>query len=348
MILLSMLTAGYTAWSLVEFYFFIPNILIFYIASKIKPNQQRQLLTTVFIAATIICIYAIYQYFIGLRHTLEYLSLTQQMGSVGKFLSSRRAFATFISPNIFSSYVVMMLFVAMGLLKGSKGREGLAYCVGTCAIALSLLYTKSLGGFLAFAITFLLFMPHLFPSFTFKRVKIIKFSFIVILIACILILICKFFFWGRLSQFFDLANPNNSIVQRLYYWKASIGMIEDYPLTGIGWRRFGILYESYRPFSANTSQYAHNLFLQILVETGPLGLASFLLIVVTFLFNGIIVIMRKNTQGRFMKIGLFYAGCGFLIHNVIDLSFYFGQAAFFWWMIAGLFSNFRLGENQGS
>jgi len=340
-ILFSMLIAGYAAQSLLELYFFIPNILIFYIASKIKPLRQRQLLLGVFLAASIICIYAIYQYFIGLRHTLKYLNPAQQSGPIGKFLNSKRVFATFISPNIFSSYIVMMLFVSIGLLRSSKGTEKLIYCMGIAVMALSLLYTKSFGGLLAFAIAFLLFMPHLFPSFALTRAKITWFSFIVIFVTCFFILICKFFFWDRLSQLLDLHNPNNSIVQRLYYWKASIDMIKDAPFTGIGWRRFGALYGFYKPFLANISHYSHNVFLQILVETGPLGLAVFLSIVITFLINGLIV-MKKNTERRFLKIGLFYAGCAFLIQNFIDLSFYFGQAAFFWWMIAGLFSNFRL------
>ena len=340
-ILVSMILSGWTAWSLSELYFFVPNILIFYIVSKIKHNQERQLLACIFFTAGIICTYAIYQYFIGLRHTFEYLSPAQQGSFVGRFLSSRRVFATFISPNIFASYVVMMLFLSMGLLRQSKGEKRLIYWTGITAMALSLVYTKSFGGILVFAGTFFLFMPHLFPSATFRRVNILWFSFIIILITCTFLLICKLFFCSRLSQLLDLYNPNNSIVQRIYYWKASINMIKEFPFTGIGWRRFGMLYELYRSPSANTSHYSHNVFLQILVEAGPLGLVSFLLIVVTFLRNGLIVI-RNSTEHTALKVGLFYAGCVFLIHNVIDLSFYFGQAAFFWWIIAGLFSNFRV------
>lgn len=340
MILLSMLLSGSTESSLTELYFFIPNILIFYIASKLKPLQERQLLASVFLAASIICVYAIYQYFIGLRHTLEYLSPAQQGNYAGKFLSSRRVFATFISPNIFASYIVMMLFVSMGLLRCSKGRERLTYWIGITVMALSLFYTKSFGGLLAFIIAFFLFMPHLLPPFKFRRIKTLWFSFIIIFITCSFILICRLLFWDRLSQFLDLRNPHNSMVQRFYYWKASINMIKDFPFTGIGWRKFEMLYEFYKPLAANISRYSHNVFLQIQVETGLLGLVSFLLIVATFLHNGLIV-LRNSTEQTDLKIGLFYAGCAFLIHNVIDLSFYFGQAAFFWWMIAGLFSNFR-------
>jgi len=339
-ILVSLLLSGRTQGSLNELYFFIPNILIFYIASKIRHEQQRQLLACVFFTAGIICLYAVYQYFIGLRHTFEYLSPAQQSSFVGKFLSSRRVFATFISPNIFASYIVMMLFVSIGLLRSSRGKERLIYWVGIIAMALSLVYTKSFGGFLTFLIAFFLFMPHLSSLFRFARANKLWFGFILIIIVCAIILICKLFFYSRLSQVFNLNNPDNSIVQRFYYWKTSINMIKESPFTGVGWRKFEVLYEFYKPLGANTSHYAHNAFLQILVETGPLGLVSFLLIVVTFLRNGLMVI-RNSVGHTALKAGLFYAGCAFLMHNIIDLSFYFGQAAFFWWMLAGLFSNFR-------
>lgn len=124
-------------------------------------------------------------------------------------------------------------------------------------------------------------------------------------------------------------------------------MLKDLPLTGIGWRRFMFFYEYYKPSQANISHYSHNVLLQTLVETGPVGLLAFLLVVVTFLVNGLTVI-RKESENRALKIGLFYGGCAFLVHNLVDLSFYFGQASYFWWMIAGLFSNFRSNQKKNN
>jgi hypothetical protein len=69
-------------------------------------------------------------------------------------------------------------------------------------------------------------------------------------------------------------------------------------------------------------------FLQVMAEMKPLGLAGFLLIVIVFLRDGLNVI-KNNTEQRPLRIGLFCAGCACLIHNFVDLSFYFGQVAFF-------------------
>ena len=107
------------------------------------------------------------------------------------------------------------------------------------------------------------------------------------------------------------------------------------PLVGIGWRKFGLLYRFYKPSAANISHYSHNVFLQIMAETGVLGLLSFLGIVFMFLKTGLSRIrVRSWRQG--LSIGLFCAGCFFLIHNLDDLSFYFGQVSLFWWAILGL------------
>ena len=48
--------------------------------------------------------------------------------------------------------------------------------------------------------------------------------------------------------------------------------------------------------------------------------------------------IKKNSEGQGLKIGLFCGGCAFLLHNLVDLSFYFSQVSFFWWIILGLFA----------
>jgi len=345
-ILFSMFNAGYTVLSLAELYLFIPNVLIYYIASKIKFIRRKQLLISMFAAAFIICAYATYQYYFGFTHTLSYLNRTEHLGYLEKILMDKRVFATFISPNIFVSYVLMMLFISIGLLNRAWGKEKIIFWIAIIVMALSLFYTKSLGGILALAISTLIFIHYSFIHYHSRgplRIpggsrKIFCFFVVLILISA------TFLLRDRLLQLINLHNPNNSFVQRLLYWKASMNMAKDFPLTGIGWAEFGGLYEFYKPASANISNYSHNVFLQILVETGPLGLVSFLLIVAVFFKNGSVVI-KNNVELRPLTIGLFCAGCAFLIHNIVDLSFYFGQASFFWWIILGLFSNFRAGDS---
>jgi O-antigen ligase len=342
-ILISIIFSGFTNWTLFELYLFIPNILIFYVAGKLKSEQKRELISIIFFAATLVSVYAIYQYFIGFGHLFEYIKQTFSKICLPEFLVGRRVFATFVSPNIFASYIVMMLFLGIGLLVSAYQKRKVApwIYIYIFMMAISLLLTKSLGGILVFFITSILFLfciyLYILPNLGFKKMalRIINTHAIIILFG--FILMASLFIFHRMPQSFDIKNPNNSLIQRFYYWKASLSMFRDYPTTGVGWRKFGLLYEFYKPLPANISHYSHNVFLQIMAETGIFGFLTFLWIVFIFLQRGLRII-KNNDEQQGLNIGLFCSGCAFLLHNLIDLSFYFGQVSFFWWIILGLFA----------
>lgn len=333
--------SGSTTWSLFELYCFMPNLLIFCFVSSVKPEEKKTILNTIFLAACIISVYAVYQYFIGLNNTLAQIKILGRFDYVEKVLLQRRVFATFMSPNIFASYIMMMLFLGIGyfITFGDKVRLAVGISLAILTMLAALLFTKSLGGIFAFFISLLLFIC--FVGFGVLRLKENKktalnlnwFYLAVIFLSSAFL----FFMRHRLFQFFDFSNPENSLVQRLYYWKASFGMIGDSFFTGIGWRKFGALYEFYKPFPANISHYSHNIFLQIMAEMGIFGALVFFFLVVVFLKKGFKA-FRESACQRELKIGLFFAGVAFLVHNCIDISFYFSQAAFFWWVILGVFN----------
>lgn len=345
-ILISIIFSGATEFSLFELYLFIPNILIFYIVSRINPAQKKQLIAAVFFAAGIIGIYAIYQYFFGFRNTSDYITQTWPNRYIEELLilSKKRVYATFITPNIFASYVAMMIFMGIGLLttiSPQKRKISSWLRISILIMMTALLFTKSLGGIFSFIVTFVAFLSlailYIFPKLDFKTQIPKRMLLGISLGLSAFIFIFILFAQHRLIQFFNLKDPNNSIIQRFYYWVASIRMVKDHPLTGLGWRRFGSLYQLYKLPPANISHYSHNIFLQITAESGILGLLGFLSILVIFLRNGLKDI-RTNSEQQGLKIGLFCGGCAFLLHNLIDLSFYFGQVSFFWWIILGLFA----------
>lgn len=323
-----------------EPYFFFPNVLIFYIAGKINRKQQSQLINTVFLSAGIIGVYALYQYFFGFKHLLEYINSAGISEGIEKVLNRRRVYAFFINPNLFASYIIMILFLGVGfLLNGYPFTRKTVYIIiSVCLMAAALLFTKSFSAIAVFGLIFYLLIPYFLRGF--GRKMILKRVFFIItagvFISTVLFVI---FNRQRLIQSFNPADANNSIIQRYYYWITSIKIIKDFPLTGVGWRKFGIAYEFYKPVSANMSNYSHNVFLQVLAEMGVVGFIAFLSIVIIFLKTGIKVFKNGSSQ-QGLKIGLFCAGCSFLIHNLVDVSFYFSQVSFFWWMILGLFVNF--------
>lgn len=336
-ILISLIYSGLNEWSGLQLYLFFPNILIFYITTILKSEQKRQLIATIFISASIISIYAIYQY-------LSDFSFINSNEYIAEFIIKKRVFATFLSPNMLASYIIMMLFLGLGLLITAYFQKEKTFpwiFISLFTMSVALLLTKSLGGILAFTVTFILFIflanLYLLPNINFKKVTLKLNSMGINFVLLFFIFISTLFTRERLSQLFNLNNPNNPMVQRIYYWFTSLKIIKHFPLTGIGWAKLENLYRLYKPAPSVTTSYSHNVFLQIIVELGLLGLLSFIWIVFMFL-KAALRSIKDNTTQRALKIGLFCAGCSFLLHNLIDLSFYFGQVSFFWWIILGLFN----------
>jgi hypothetical protein len=69
----------------------------------------------------------------------------------------------------------------------------------------------------------------------------------------------------------------NSMLVRWQYWRASMKMYADHPLTGVGPGNFAHFYPHYKPASASESvANPHNFILSILTQYGPIGLIGFL------------------------------------------------------------------------
>ncbi len=64
---------------------------------------------------------------------------------------------------------------------------------------------------------------------------------------------------------------------RLVIWETAVRIAADHPLTGVGLGVFSRAYARYRPADAPdvSASFAHNIFLNVLTETGILGLAAF-------------------------------------------------------------------------
>jgi putative inorganic carbon (hco3(-)) transporter len=338
--------SGLNAWSGVQLYLFLPNLLIFYLTTILGQKQRRQLVVTVFISAGIISIYALNQYFGGPL-------FVEPAGYMREFIIKKRVFAPFLSPNILASYMIMMFFLGSGILLGAyikkeKASRWIAFVLFLMSAVL--LLTKSLGGILVFMLSAFIFIAlvnsRLFSNPGLKKESAGHFRRIIIPASCLFALAFFFIVGGRLAQLFNIHNQYNPLTQRLYYWFTSLKVFKDFPLTGAGWASLEFLCRPYSLPHSLITGYSHNVFLQIALELGVPGFLSFALIVYMFFRTALRSLKCDDARMRALNIGLFCAGCGFLLHNLIDLSFYFGQVSLFWWVILGLFNNRNTDEKD--
>jgi len=314
--------------SILEILKFLSFASIFFIVSQIDERQKNLLIKTIVIASVIISLYAIYQYFWGYSHTLNYLKkinsdFLRHSSYARDILLDKRAIATFPSPNILGGYLIMIFFLTLHLLSEKKYPAPstlnlLPNMFFILMIFAALLLTKSLGAWLSLIIT----MITLF-FLSYKSIKHKKAASIAFLIAIFLVI--GFILITRWERLMNLDNPQNSIIQRLNYWRTAIAVIKDHPILGVGPGNFQEVFLKYKVgFSTNT-RYAHNMLLQTWTETGILGFIALIYLVITFL-------AKVKSNSRY----IFLAGLAFLLHNLIDNTYFIPEVGLFWWVLFGL------------
>ena len=137
----------------------------------------------------------------------------------------------------------------------------------------------------------------------------------------LLILSVGLVFYLRIIQSGPQFRPEFSTLMRLSYWKDTWKIIAEHPFKGVGLGNFNLV----------ESRYAHNSFLQIWAETGILGLLSFLWFIAISIKTGL-----KNKKSSPENAAIIAAALVFLIHNLVDFTFFLPETVFSWWVILGL------------
>ena len=271
-------------------------------------------------AATIISVYSIYQYFWGYQHTIDYLKKANSDFLLNSpyardILMQKRAIGTFPSPNIFAGYLIVVFFLACyarQMLNSSLASFQIA------AITFAIILTKSFGACLSLAVS-LIVLFFLFYKDSKKQRLLVMVYFIFVTLSIAFIILSK---WGRLM---NLENPHNPIMQRLNYWRISIAVIKDHPFLGIGSGNFQEVFLKYKVGWSTDTRYSHNIFLQTWLETGILGLAAMGFLITAF-------IKKSLLKSKYF----FLAGMAFILHNLIDITYFIPETGLFWWILLGL------------
>lgn len=312
--------------SIYQIYQLTPLLCIFIFTVNLEKKQTIKLITTMIVSVLILSIYGIYQYIWGFEHTKEYISLNLkdmlETRYVQEILLTRRAIATFFSPNMFASYLSMTAPLCAGLLLDSIKNKKTFVFLTACLIFIftSLVLTKSIAGWLSLSFGIIIFF--ILTRGIGRKITLMSAIFITIIAAILLL--------SRYNMFFNLANQQNTILQRLSFFKGTFEIIKDFPIKGVGVGNLGNIYLKYKGFIGNETRFSHNLFLQTWAETGLLGLISVILLTLTFLWSPLK--MKKN----FTNIGIISSGYVFIVNNLFDFSYFIPQVSFVWWAVMGL------------
>ncbi len=122
---------------------------------------------------------------------------------------------------------------------------------------------------------------------------------------------------------------------RVGFWGETYHVFVAAPLFGTGLNTYSKAAERYN--QQWTGYYAHNCYLQMLAETGVVGLGSFLWVVFVLIQTSLAT-LRKSPLSFYSAVltGLLAGWVGFLVHSSLDTNFYSTKLADLMWIIMGL------------
>ena len=293
--------------SFILFYFVIINIVN-------TEKKLKNLLYIFIVSATFASIYGLYQYAFGDLYSQAWLD--KNMFEDIKM----RVYSTFENPNVFGEYLLLVIPIIAGLLfteKGFKRKIFLIAMLGINMLALVLTFSRGCWLGILFAIVIL--------------AVVIDRRFI--LLGIFLLLIAPFILpESIINRFTSIGNMNDtSTSYRVAIWMGTIAMLKDYWLSGIGLgiTSFNKVYPIYA-YSGTTAQHSHNLYLQIMVENGIMGLIMFIGIMYYFYKETVISICKKK---NILLVSIISGMFGFLIQSMTDHTWYNYRIVLMFWMV---------------
>ncbi len=309
--------------SLKIFMVYLPFIaFVFLVIRALNTEDKIKTAITVFATAGLfVSLYGIYQQFFG--DNLGHAWLDDEMFEA----ITVRVYSTLENPNVLGEYLLLVLPLCAGMVWGCKKWLSKLYFGGIfCVATLCMIFTQSRGCWLG-----LLFAAAIFIVLVDKRFIILG-----VIGLCALPFVLPESIITRFTSIGDLSDSSSSY--RMYIWLGTINMLKDFWMYGIGLgsTAYNQVYPFYS-FSNIIAPHAHNLYLQIMCETGITGLIVFLL----FIF----ITLKKIYLGFLAdKKGLYGILCasviagllGFLLQGMFDYVWYNYRVFLIFWIFIGI------------
>lgn len=239
-----------------------------------------------------------------------------------------------VHPNIMATLMVLLfpLPLIISIRQWQNGRLGTFWLFGLAALAMLgiLFLTRSRGGYLAAAVGIMLISGVM----GYRRWAITIF-----VITTLLIGIFIFIEPGSNSSALSDLSNTDTFAFRLQVWQLALNMIRDFPFTGVGMGDFNAVAERLYPFPPMADPSAHNLYLQVAVDLGLIGLAAWLGILGTSLGKGWRLYWRDG-EGSAVFLGLLIGTTSYAVHGLIDLTVWGTRMTIVPWLVLAALTPF--------
>ncbi|KNF09175.1 lipid A core - O-antigen ligase [Gottschalkia purinilytica] len=296
----------------------MPFLLINLIEDK---KTFKRFIMLIILASLLVSLYGLYQYKVGIA--LDESWVDKQLNPDLK----TRVYSTLENPNVLAEYLLLTIPLGVSMLWGERNRFKKLFYLGAVGVQLlCLLLTFSRGGWVGIAIA-----AVVFAFFVDRRLFIVYF-----LAGIGLILVSPDVILTRINTITNVKDSSTSY--RFPLWLATIDMIRDYIISGIGIGigAFRAIYPNYMRLGI-IAVHSHNIYLQILVETGIFGFLSFIAVVInTFRASFISYVKGIDKKFKILAIGVASGMCGLLAHGLVENVFFNGRIIITFWVIVAI------------
>ncbi|MFQ5902736.1 MAG: O-antigen ligase family protein [Candidatus Binatia bacterium] len=335
------------------------SAIFFLIVNNLRTNEQiDRLLKTIIVMGFLLSVFAIVQELSGTDKIYWFRELTHG-GS---------PFGPYINRNHFAGYISMVILLALGFLLGLRSKGGrqrpsgvghpplgpelrtdrdsptghLLLIFALAIMIAALFLSLSRGGIVSFLLGILFLLNFsLFGRKSRKRPyvlvgSVVLSAFLILVHLGIAPVIERLSTISRLEQ-------EASATARTAVWRDTVVAAKDFPLLGTGLGTFQYIFPQYRRHSSDIRlyfDYAHNDYLQLLLETGLVGFILLLGGLTLFLWKSLS--RWKQRHDPFVKgvtMGGLAAIVSILFHSLVDFNLHIPANALLFSMIIGVTNN---------
>lgn len=274
------------------------SILIFYTLRRlVDPDLRQKLFSLIIVIGFLVSLFALWQFFVD-KTLISHLSFLRPEYSSAVF-GFPRVQSTFLEPLYLANFLLIPIFFNTYALISKPQFKNYLYLIFT---ATAFFLTLSRGAYLALAISLILF----FAMMLFTRMNISKLfkPLLIIILSFGTAVLCVLSVGGTsgLKKYFghaavDDITTGESVIDRKDTMNIAINQFYHHPF-GVGAGAFGALPEFKGDIPLQGYQTVNNLYLEILVEEGFLGIILFILFLIYYLVN----LAREEAKNKLFLI----------------------------------------------
>mgnify|MGYP005850145893 CR=1 FL=1 len=321
------------------------NLLLFLLVARVlrSPRWRSALITLYLHIALIVSVIGMRQWFFGAD------ALATWVDAESSLAGTTRVYSVLGNPNLLAAYLLPAVVLSAAAVFAWK--HWVAKALGLTMFVVNtacLVFTFSRGGWIGYVMAgfaFGLLLVHWFSIYLPRFWRVMAVPMVLGLSAALVVgaVMTVAPLRDRVATIFA-GREDSSNNFRLNVWAAVLEMIRDRPILGIGPGNdaFNRIYPLYQR-AGYTALSAYSIFLEILVETGLMGLTCFLWLLLVTLNQGWIRLQQLRKLGSaegFWLIGAIATMVGMLSHGLVDTVWYRPQVSTLWWLIVALIASY--------